>query len=376
MKGKWKVLVVDDEMVMRESLAAWLSEDGYGVDTASSGREALDLVEQRDYAICFVDLKMPGMDGIETMMEIHKRRADASVIIITAFATVDTAITAMKEGAQEYVVKPVNPNEISLLVERIVRLKDLERENRILRERLEKSRRFEGIVSKSSRMRQIFELVENVADLPSTVLIQGESGTGKDLVARAIHRAGKRASGPFVAVSCAALAESLLESELFGHERGAFTGAVEMRCGKFEAADGGTIFLDEIGEISPKLQMDLLRVLQERKFYRVGGTEEIAVDVRVVAATNADLEKAVRNGEFREDLYYRLNVISIDLPPLRERLEDLPLLVEHFVERVSTELSRDVSGIGEAALSRDGRITSLFSEEQERSSTWGGWLRG
>ncbi|HTS67243.1 MAG TPA: sigma-54 dependent transcriptional regulator, partial [Candidatus Acidoferrales bacterium] len=290
MKTHWQILVVDDEEVMCESLAAWLREDGYIVDTAASGREAIEKARQRDYAIYFVDLKMPGgMDGIETMMQIRKLHAEASIIIITAYATVDTAITAMKEGAQEYIVKPCNPEEISLLVSRIIKVKNLQRENTILRKKLTRQYSVHDVISKNARMHEILGLAKEVASLPSTVLIQGESGTGKELIARAIHNAGERASKPFVAVSCAALAETLLESELFGHEKGAFTGATAQKRGKFELADGGTIFLDEIGDISPKLQVDLLRVLQDRTFYRVGGTEEVRVDARVVAATHVNL---------------------------------------------------------------------------------------
>jgi DNA-binding NtrC family response regulator len=347
----WHILVVDDEEVMRESLAAWLREDGYNVDTAMSGREAIQKAREYDYAIYFVDLKMPGgIDGIETMMEIRKLHSDASIIIVTAYATVDTAITAMKEGAQEYIVKPCNPEEISLLVSRIIKVKNLQRENTILRKKLNKQYSFHDILSKSPKMGKIFDLVRDVAGLRSTVLIQGESGTGKELVARAIHFSGDRAEKPFVGVSCAALPETLLESELFGHEKGSFTGASSQRKGKFEMADGGTIFLDEIGDISPKLQMDLLRVLQERRFYRVGGTEEIEVDVRVIAASNVDLDRAVREGKFRDDLFYRLNVISISIPPLRERREDIPLLAQSFVERLSHELGRKVNGVSEGAL--------------------------
>jgi DNA-binding NtrC family response regulator len=350
-RSRWHILVVDDEETMTESLAAWLREDGYTVDTASSGREAVERARAREYAIYFVDLKMPGgLDGIETMMEIRKLQADASVIIITAYATVDTAITAMKEGAQEYVVKPCHPQEISLLVERIIRVKNLQRENAILRRKLSRQYRFHDLVSKSPRMAEIFDLVRDVASQRSTVLVQGESGTGKELVARAIHFSGERGSGPFVAVSCAALAETLLESELFGHEKGSFTGAVAQKKGKFELADGGTIFLDEIGDVSPKLQADLLRVLQERRFFRVGGSAEIEVDVRVIAATHRDLAAEVHEGRFRDDLYYRLNVINIRIPPLRERREDIPLLAQEFLDRLSHELGRPVSGISDEAL--------------------------
>jgi DNA-binding NtrC family response regulator len=351
MKTNWHILVVDDEEVMCESLAAWLREDGYQVDTANSGREAVRKAGERDYAIYFVDLKMPGgMDGIETMMQVRQLHPEASIIIITAYATVDTAITAMKEGAMEYIVKPCNPEEISLLVSRIIKVKNLQRENTILRKKLARQYRFQDVISKNARMHDILVLAADVASLRSTVLIQGESGTGKELIARAIHNSGERAPKPFVAVSCAALAETLLESELFGHEKGAFTGANQQRAGKFEMAAGGTIFLDEIGDISPKLQVDLLRVLQERCFYRVGGQEEVKVDVRVIAATHVNLQQAVAEGKFRDDLYYRLNVIEIRIPPLRERRDDIPLLAQHFVERLSHELGKDVGAISEDGL--------------------------
>ena len=351
MKKNWPILVVDDEEVMRESMAAWLREDGYRVDSAPSGQEALDLAKVTDYVICFIDLKMPGgMDGIETMMEVRRIRPEASVIIITAYATVDTAIQAMKEGAQEYIVKPCNPQEISMLVSRIMKFKKLQSENAILRKKLSRQYRRHDIITKNPRMEEILALTQEIASMRSTALIRGESGAGKELVARAIHFSGNRAEKPFVAVNCAALTETLLESELFGYEKGAFTGATGQVKGKFEVADGGTIFLDEIGDISAKLQADLLRVLQERRFYRVGGNQEIEVDVRVIAATNRDLAEEVQQGRFREDLYYRLNVIEIRLPPLRERREDIPLLAEHFVHHLSSQLGKDIGGISVEAL--------------------------
>jgi DNA-binding NtrC family response regulator len=351
MKTHWQILVVDDEEVMCESLAAWLREDGYHVDTASSGRDAVEKARLRDYAIYFIDLKMPGgMDGIETMMQVRVLHPEASIIIITAYATVDTAITAIKEGAQEYIVKPCNPEEISLLVNRIIKVKNLQRENTILRKKLARQYNFHDVISKNPRMQEIMGLAHEISSLRSTVLIQGESGTGKEMVARAIHCAGDRAQKPFVAVSCAALAETLLESELFGHEKGAFTGAAAQKRGKFELADSGTIFLDEIGDISPKLQCDLLRVLQERCFYRVGGNEEVHVDARVIAATHVNLQQAVADGKFRDDLYYRLNVIEIRIPPLRERREDVPLLARHFMERLEHELGKDVADFSDSAL--------------------------
>jgi DNA-binding NtrC family response regulator len=351
MKPHWRILVVDDEEIMCESLAAWLREDGYAVDTAPSGPVALQLAKETDYAICFVDLKMPGgMDGIETMMEIRRLHPEACVVIVTAYATVDTAITAMKEGAQEYIVKPCNPEEISLLVERTIKVKNLQRENAILRARLKKQYQYRDIITKNPKMQDILRLTQEIASLRSTVLIRGDSGTGKELVARAIHYSGDRAGKPFVTVSCAALAESLLESELFGYEKGAFTGAGNQTRGKFEAADGGTILLDEIGDVSPKLQADLLRVLQERTFYRLGGTEEVRVDARIIAATNKDLAEEVRQGRFRDDLYYRLNVIEIRIPSLRDRREDIPLLAQHLLERLAHELRKPVDDISEEGL--------------------------
>jgi DNA-binding NtrC family response regulator len=350
-KKSWRILVVDDEEVMRVSLAAWLAEDGYEVETASSGREAIAMATAKEYAMYFVDLKMPaGIDGIETMIEIRRRRPEAAVVIITAYATVDTAITAMKEGAQEYIVKPCNPEEISLLVGRTIKLKNLQRENLILRKRLARQYSFADMIGKNSRMQEVFALIRDVADLRSTVLILGESGTGKELVARAIHAQGSRAGRPFIPVPCAALPETLLESELFGYEKGSFTGAGERKKGKFELADGGTLFLDEIGDIPAKVQAELLRVLQERRFFRIGGSEEVEVDVRVIAATNQNLRLAVQRGTFRDDLFYRLNVISLTLPPLRERREDIPLLARELTVRLAVEVGKEVDGLSEGAL--------------------------
>ena len=351
MNSHWHILVADDEEIARESMAAWMREDGYTVETVASGREAIEKARAEDFAMYFIDLKLPGgPDGIETMIEIRRFHPDASVIIITAYATVDTAVTAMKEGAQEYIVKPCSPAEISLLVSRIIKVKNLQRENVILRQKLSRQYSFRDIISKSAKMHEIFELIKEVASLRSTVLIEGESGTGKELVARAIHCSGDRSAKPFISVPCTALAETLLESELFGHEKGSFTGATGQKKGKFELAEGGTIFLDEIGDISPKLQTDLLRVLQERTFYRVGGMEELHVDVRIIAATNRNLLLDVREGRFREDVFYRLNVINIQIPPLRDRREDIPLLARHFIERLSHELNKNVTDVSDDAL--------------------------
>jgi DNA-binding NtrC family response regulator len=347
-----RILVVDDEPVARDSLAAWLREDGHPVDTCASGAEAIARCGEAEYAVCFLDLRMPsGLDGLATLVEVRRIRPETAVVIMTAYAAVDTAVEAMKQGAEDYIVKPFNLSEISLLVERLLRRRRIELENVYLRKRLYGQYQFHDLVSKNPKMQEIFELIREVAHLRSTVLIQGESGVGKELVARALHYSGDRADHPFVPVSCTALPETLLESELFGHEKGAFTGAVTRRPGKFELAAGGTIFLDEIGEISVKLQMDLLRVLEERRFFRVGGIEEIEVDVRFIAATNRDLQDAVRRGAFRDDLYYRLNVIHVPIPPLRERLEDVPLLVEQFIRQLSIEMGKEkVTGISEEAL--------------------------
>jgi DNA-binding NtrC family response regulator len=348
---KLKILVVDDELVVRESLAEWLREDGHEVDLAASGAEAIAVAAARSYDVFFLDLKMPpGMNGIEAMGRLREVHPEASYVVITAYATVDTAVSAMKEGADEYLVKPCNPEEISLLIERLVRCKVLQRENSYLRKKLEGSYGLADLVGRNPGMLELFATIREVADLRSTVLIEGESGTGKELVARAVHRCSARAEAPFVVVSCAALTETLLESELFGHERGAFTGALARRLGKFEQADGGTIFLDEVAGISPKLQMDLLRVLQERRFYRVGGTVEIAVDVRVIAASNRDLSDLVEQGTFRDDLYYRLNVLSLRVPPLRERRDDIPLLARDFIRQQAAETGKPVRDLTEGAL--------------------------
>ncbi len=337
-----RVLVVDDEEIVRESLGGWLEKDGYLVAAAPDGRSAVERMKGESWNVVLVDLKMPGMDGLQVLEEARKLQPDAAVIIMTAYATVDTAVTAMKLGAFDYLIKPFDPEELTLLMKKVVAQQNLLHENAMLRQALKKEHRFRDLVSKSPAMQRVFELAQVAARSNSTILVLGESGTGKEVIARTVHAESPRAQGPFVAVSCAALTETLLESELFGHEKGAFTGAVARRKGKIETAQGGTLFLDEVGDISPKLQLDLLRVLEERRFHRVGGNELIEVDVRVIAATNRDLEKAVAEASFREDLYYRLNVIRVTLPPLRERKEDIPLLVEYFLERLEAELKRHV----------------------------------
>ncbi len=345
-----RVLVVDDEEIVRESLTGWLRKDGYTVQSAHDGRAAIDALSANRFSIVLLDLKMPGMDGLQVLEEVRKLRPEASCILMTAYATVDTAVAAMKLGAYDYLVKPFDPEELSALVQRIVAQQELLQENESLRQALKREYGFHDLVSKSPGMQRVFDLARVAARTGSTILILGESGSGKEVLARAVHAESPRAGGPFVAISCAALTETLLESELFGHEKGAFTGAIARRKGKFESAATGTLFLDEVGDISPKLQLDLLRVLEERRFQRVGGSESIAADVRVVAATNRDLGKAVADGSFREDLFYRLNVIAITLPPLRDRREDIPLLVQHFLDRLSKELSRRLDGVSPEAM--------------------------
>jgi DNA-binding NtrC family response regulator len=350
MKSKESILVVDDEEIVRESLAGWLEEDGYQVEVAADGPAAVAKLGQRAYAVLLVDLKMPGMDGLEVLTQARAVQPDASVIIMTAYATVDTAVRAMKQGAHDYLVKPFEPEELSAMVKKITQQQSLRRENLLLRKALKRQVTLKDMLSRSPKMEAVFQLARSAAKSHSTVLVYGESGTGKELVARAIHAESPRRTGPFVSVSCAALTESLLESELFGYEKGSFTGAGNGARGKFELAAGGTLFLDEIGDISPKLQMDLLRVLDAREFRRVGGEQVIKTNVRVIAATNKDLKKQVEEDRFREDLYYRLNVIQISLPPLRERKEDIPLLVDHFLLHFENEMGKTLQGISTDAL--------------------------
>lgn len=350
MKAKGSILVVDDEEIVRDSLASWLEEDGYHVDTAPDGPAALTKLAQHAYTVLLVDLKMPGMDGLEVLAHARSLQPDVPVIIMTAYATVDTAVQAMKQGAYDYLVKPFEPEELSQMVGKLTNAQALRRENVLLRKALKRQFEFKDLVSKSPKMEAVFDLARMAAKSNSTVLILGESGTGKELLARAIHAESPRQDGPFVGVSCAALTESLLESELFGHEKGAFTGAAASARGKFEIAAGGSLFLDEIGDISPKLQLDLLRVLDAREFRRVGGSQLIETDVRILASTNRDLKRLVESGTFREDLYYRLNVIPVTLPPLRERKEDIPLLVEHFLAQFRTEMQKPLDGVSAEAM--------------------------
>jgi len=350
MEPKVHILVVDDEEIVRESLTSWLEEDGYEVEAVESGQRALERLHAKEWNLMLVDLKMPGMDGIQLMDEVRKTHPDLIIIIMTAYATVDTAVKAMKKGAFDYLVKPFNPEDLSLSIKKIIDHQKLVKENLFLRKELKKQYRLHDMISKNEEMLQIFDLVKTVAKSNSTVLIQGESGTGKELLARAIHEESPRCKSPFISVSCAALTETLLESELFGYEKGAFTGADSLKRGKLELAQEGTLFLDEIGDISLKLQMDLLRVLEQKEFRRVGGSELIGISSRILAATNKDLKKAIEEGKFREDLYYRLNVISIRIPPLRDRKEDIPLLVEHFIDKFNIEMGKEVAGVTEGAI--------------------------
>lgn len=336
----YSILVVDDEPNYLVILSELLRDEGFEIFTASSGEEGLALVRDIDLDMVISDMQMPGMDGMQLLQAIKKINADLPVVMITAFAEVEKAVAAMQAGAFNYLAKPFSNEELIATIHKALQMYSLVRENIRLRKAALTRTGFSGMVGKNARMVQIYELIEKVAPTPSSVLITGESGTGKELVAKAIHISSPRQDKPFITVNCAALAENLLESELFGHEKGAFTGAVTMRKGRFELADGGTLFLDEIGEIPLSLQAKLLRALQERKFERVGGSSTLSVDVRIISATNKDLREEVEQGRFREDLYYRLNVIHIPLPPLRERMDDIPVLVEYFIRTVSERLGR------------------------------------
>ena len=341
MKKKTEILVVDDEDIVRESLHDWLDGVGYDVGIAASAEEALEILKRKKYTIMLADLVMPGMNGIELMKEAKKIYPTLAAVIITAHATIQTATTAIREGAFDYIEKPFCPEKVELLIEKLVEHQDLIEENISLRQQIKEKFQFEGIIAKSSKMLKIFELIKTVAPTNATVLITGETGTGKEIIARAVHHQSKRRSKPFIATSCAALAESLLESELFGHEKGSFTGAFGRKKGKFEAADKGSLFLDEIGEINANTQIHLLRALEEKKITRIGSNEEIAVDVRVITATNKDLRNMVMEEQFREDLYYRLKVVTIKLPPLKERKEDILPLAEHFLKQYAEENNKD-----------------------------------
>lgn len=345
-----KILIVDDELIVRESLGAWLERDGHVVDKAASGEEALSRCRNARYDILLVDIKMDGMSGLEVLRKVKESDLDPAVVMITAYGSVQTAIEAMKNGAYDYLLKPFEPDELGLLIERILKQQARQRETQFLRDQYRERTRFESMIGQSRPLQRVFDLVEEIGPTDSTVLIRGETGTGKGLAAKAIHTKSRRCQGPFVVVNCGAFPEHLLESELFGHQKGAFTDAKATKKGRIELAHGGTLFLDEIGEISMRMQIDLLRVLEDHVFYRVGGTQPIDVDFRVIAATNKDLEQAIRERMFREDLYYRLNVISFTMPPLREHKEDIPILAEHFLHRFVRETNKPIDKISREAL--------------------------
>ena len=347
MKKRPKILVVDDEDIVRESLRDWLDGVGYKVDIAESADKALRIIKQKKIKIMIADLIMPGMNGIELMKKAREIEPTISTVIITAHGTIQTAITAIREGAYDYVEKPFCPEKVELLIKNLVEHQDLIEENISLRRKIEDRFHFEGIIAKSPKMLKIIELVKTVAPANATILIIGKTGTGKEVIARALHHQSPRRNRPFIATSCAALPEGLLESELFGHEKGSFTGAVERKKGKFEAGDKGTLFLDEIGEINANTQIHLLRALEEKKITRVGGNEEINVDVRIIAATNRNLKTMVTQGTFREDLYYRLNVVTIDLPPLKDRMEDILPLAEHFLKKYADENNKSIKNFSD-----------------------------
>lgn len=349
-RSRGRILIVDDELVVRDSLAKWFASEGYQAMPVAGAREALEAIQQLEYDIALIDIKMPGMDGMELQSRLREADPDLTVIIMTGYASVETAVQALKRGAYDYITKPVDPDELSHLVGKALEHRRARREVARLRENLQEIFPSTELIGKSAAMKKVQELIEMVAPTDATVLITGESGTGKEVVARAIHAASPRRYMPMVTIHCGALTETLLESELFGHERGAFTGAQYRKKGKFEVADGGTVFLDEISDISLKTQSDLLRVLQEKEIVRVGGNQPIKVDFRCIAATNKNLEGLVKGGTFRPDLYYRLHVFCIDLPPLRDRREDIPLLVNHFLNKFCMATSRPVPQVSQEAM--------------------------
>ena len=336
------ILIVDDEASVRDSLYQWFKADGYRVDTAEDAASALKKLQENPWDIILLDIKMPGMDGIELQNRIKQIDKNIVTIIITAYASVDTAIQALKDGAFDYITKPIDPDDLSRLIRNAIEKRRLVTENIQLRQQIEELSLPDEVVGESLAMKRVMEMVNTVAKTDSTVMILGESGTGKELIARAIHSRSSRRYFPIITINCGAYPEGLLESELFGHEKGAFTGAMYRRKGKLEMADKGTLFLDEIGNISEKMQMDLLRVIETKNFTRLGGDKAIDVDFRVISATNKDLEKAIKEGSFREDLYYRLNVFSILLPPLRERRTDIPLIAKYFLSKYAQSMNKNV----------------------------------
>lgn len=348
--NKEKILIVDDDNSLREFLSIFLHREGYQVSAAANGEMAIKLLSKSIFDMVITDVKMPSMSGLDLLKEIKERSPDTVVVMITAYASVDTAVEAMKQGAYDYISKPFNVDEIKLIIRKALEKKELQEENTILKRDFKDRYNFNNIISKSSKMQEIYQLVTTVASTRSNIFISGESGTGKELIARAIHNEGPWKEGPFVAVNCGAIPDNLLESELFGHQRGSFTGAVSDKKGLFEVAHGGTLFLDEISELAHHLQVKFLRAIQERSFRRVGGTEDIKVDVRLICATNSDIEKEVKEERFREDLYYRLKVIPIVIPPLRERREDIPLIAKHFLKKYSEEMKKELKDFSPEAM--------------------------
>jgi len=340
-----KIMIVDDELIVRESLLHWFAKYGHTVETASSGPKALEKLEKRSFQILFVDIKMPGMDGLELLEKVKEAYPETMVVIITAYGSIESAVRAMRIGASDYLLKPFKPGQLSLAMERILSQRKLTSDYQYLKTHLEKMTRFDNIIGQSAPMEAIFDLIPTIAQSDSSVILIGETGTGKELVAKAIHAKSPRAHLPFVAINCGAIPDTLLESELFGHQKGAFTGATHARKGFLEIVSGGTLFLDEIGEISPKMQVDLLRVLEEKKILSVGSREPMGVDFRLISATRQNLEARILKGIFREDFYYRINVIKVDIPPLRNRKEDIPLLIEHFLEKYNHETTKQVDRV-------------------------------
>ena len=348
MIDKPKILIIDDEPLMRIAIIDALLAEGYEVTGVGSGKEGNNLIPEGNYDVLITDLRLPEMDGLEILKTTMRTSPKTKVVMITAYGSVNTAVEAIKHGAYDYLTKPFSMDELLIIVRRLIEIRELEHENLQLKEKINELCFFEGIIGRNSKMREVMDKVKVVAETGATILITGESGTGKELIANAIHD-NSRKDKPFIKVSCAALPESLLETELFGHEKGAFTGAIKQKKGRFELANGGTLFLDEIGEISPTVQVKLLRVLQERQFERVGGTETLNVDVRVVCATNKDLKKEVQRNAFREDLYYRLNVVHLHVPPLRERKEDIVLLANSFIKKFASQNNKQIEGISPEA---------------------------
>ncbi|WP_043930226.1 sigma-54-dependent Fis family transcriptional regulator [Bacillus sp. EB01] len=350
MRSNKTILIVDDEASVRTVLKALLKREGYEVETASDGEEAIAKAKALHPALVIMDIRMPNKDGMEAFQEIREFDKDINVIMMTAFAAVETAVGAMRNGAYDYIIKPFNNDEVKILVKRALQVQNLKEEVQVLHRELSNNYRLDKLLTNSPKMMQLYKVIGKVAQTNASVLITGESGTGKELAANTIHYNSQRMKGPFIKINCGALPEGLLESELFGHEKGAFTGAVQRKPGRFELAEGGTIFLDEIGEVSQALQVKLLRVLQEHEFERVGGTQTIKADFRVIAATNRNLLSMIENGEFREDLYYRLNVVPLEIPPLRERKEDIKLLANFFLQKFSQENNKEIVTFDEDAL--------------------------